>query len=155
MSRWTRRLLAMLSSATVLAVGLGVVQMLGTAASSAEPPQVIAQGADSGMAPERYIVELDDPPLARYRGGIAKLAPTAVRAGGDRRRRLGLEEPIALGDDLLDLLQRLAELVDHRLVDERLGKLAETQRFKSDSPKDADLPVPGGRYRKPGEDGGE
>lgn len=36
-------------------------------------------------------------------------------------------------------------------VDERLGKLAETQRFKSDSPKDADLPVPGGRYRNPGE----
>jgi subtilisin family serine protease len=65
---------------SVLAGGL-LLQLAGGEPAQARPDQ---PGADDA-ARETWIVRLTEPPLARYRGGLAGLAPTHARTLGRRR----------------------------------------------------------------------
>jgi subtilisin family serine protease len=79
-------------TAAVLAASLLVLTVAVT-------PALVALGAPGGETPAgdaiflRYIVELVDPPLAQYEGGIGKLAPTAAYIVGDVH--LDLDSPAA------------------------------------------------------------
>lgn len=70
------------------ALGVMLVLAVGSqAGTGAQVSQVLALAGPTAAVttPEQYIVQLSDPPLSSYRGGIAGLAPTNPEALGQRK----------------------------------------------------------------------
>lgn len=91
MRPWTHRLAAATLAVAAIALALGATTTFGQPAGEEAPaarlpvlqPAEDLAAATAGGPERRYIVELEDPPLARYTGGIGKLRPTAAWLNGD------------------------------------------------------------------------
>lgn len=83
----------------ILALVVAVLWPVGMPGAAAQAPEVPAPDSDvidlASYPAERWIVQLEDPPLAAYRGGVAGLPATAASATGFRRLSLASSESTA------------------------------------------------------------
>ncbi|MFN2114476.1 MAG: S8 family serine peptidase, partial [Anaerolineae bacterium] len=98
MTGLSRRALSVAVAAVLVLALVGTTSVLGYFDAATEPAPPV----------HRYIVQLDDPPLAQYEGTIGKLAPTAAYVVGDVHLRV--DTPAARAYlAYLDAEQELAE----------------------------------------------
>lgn len=113
-------------AARLLAASFVVAAALAFAAAAptrAAQPAVSAAAAPSAAPLERvhYIVLLDEPPVAQYRGGVPGIPATAADANGDVRLDLGTEAVRAYTRHLDRARRRIIQEATYRFPELELG----------------------------------